>query len=85
MLFVALLKAKSGSTKDKINRNKQWTPPEGIRMLGDYWLMTNDPEGITVFEADDPAPIATSYAEWSDLYDITVVPAVTMEVGMKLV
>ena len=84
MLFVALLKATGSTTKERIARRAQWQYPEGIRPVAEYWLQTADPTVIGIFETDSVAPIMATLTEWGDVFDITVVPAVTAEEGLKL-
>ena len=84
MLFVALLKATASTTKERIARRAQWQFPEGIRPVAEYWLQTSDPTVIAIFETDSVAPIMATLAEWGDVFDITVVPAVTAEEGLQL-
>ena len=84
MLFVALLKATASTTKERIARRAQWQFPEGIRPVAEYWLQTADPTVVAIFEADSVTPIMATLADWGDVFDITVVPAVTAEEGLKL-
>ena len=50
----------------------------------EYWLQTGDPAVIAIYEADSVAPIMAITAERGDVFDITVVPAVTEEEGLEL-
>jgi len=84
MLFVALLKVRSGTIKERIARRVQWQPPEGMRMVAEYWLQSPDPNVITIAQADSIAPIMAAVADWDDFFDITVVPAITAEEGLEL-
>ena len=84
MLFVALLKATASTTNERIARRAQWQYPEGIRPVAEYWLQTADPTVIAIFETDSVAPIMATLAEWGDVFDISVVPAVTAEEGLQL-
>ncbi len=84
MLFVALFKAKASTPKERIARRVEWQIPEGIEPVAEYWLQTADPTVIAIFEADSVAPIMATLAEWGDVFDITVVPAVTSEEGLEL-
>jgi hypothetical protein len=62
----------------------EWQPPEGIRPVAEYWLQTNNPKVIFIAEADSIAPIMAMSAAWDDVFDVTVVPAITAEEGLKL-
>jgi hypothetical protein len=84
MLFVALLKATAGTPKERIARRVQWQYPEGTKMLAEYWLQAADPTVISIFEADSVAPIMGTLAEWGDVFDICVYPAITAEEGLEL-
>jgi hypothetical protein len=84
MLFVALLKATASTPKERIARRAQWQYPEGVRVVAEYWLQTADPTVISIFEADSVAPIMATLADWGDVFDITVVPAITAEEGLQL-
>ncbi len=84
MLFVTLLKPKAGTSKERITRRAQWQYPQGMRMVAEYWLQTTDPAVISVCEAESVAPIMVALAEWDDVFDFTVVPAITAEEGLQL-
>jgi len=83
MLFVALLKVSGGTEEERISRRMAWQYPEGTRPVAEYWLQ-GEPNVISVFEADSNAAIMALTMAWSDLFDITVVPAVTSEQGLEL-
>ena len=84
MLFVALLNAKAGSPKDRIARRAQWQYPEGMKPIAEYWLQTATPSVVGIFEADDIAPILATTAEWGDVFDIDVFPAISSSDGLEL-
>ena len=84
MLFVALGKVRSGTTRERVARRMEWKYPEGMRLIAEYWLQTSDPNVIVIAEADSIGPIMAATAQWDDVFDITVVPAVTAEQGMEL-
>ena len=84
MLFVALLKSKASTPKERIARRAQWQYPEGIRLVAEYWLQTGDPAIVSIVETGSVAPIMATLAEWGDVFDITVVPAITAEEGLQL-
>ena len=84
MLFVTLCKEKSGTTKERVARRAQWQYPPGMKVLGEYWLQTPDPVVIVISEGDDIAPIMAATADWDDVFEMTVVPAVTAEQGLEL-
>jgi hypothetical protein len=84
MLFVALCKVRSATERERAGRRLQWQYPEGLRVLGEYWLQTPDPNVIIIAEADDIAPLMASIGAWDDVFDISIVPAIAAEDGMEL-
>lgn len=84
MLFAVLLKVRAGTVKERMARRVQWEYPKGVRLVAEYWLQTTDPAGISIIEADNIAPIMAAVAAWDDVFDITIVPAVTAEEGLQL-
>lgn len=84
MLFVSLLKVRSGTMKERMARRVGWQYPDGMRPVAEYWLQTPDPAVILIAEADSVAPIMAVVAQWDDFFDITVIPAVTAEEGLQL-
>jgi len=85
MLFVGLLKAKSGTLAERTAHRAQWQYPAGARPIGEYWLQSGEIAVVSVFEADSFDPIMAISGEWSDEFDITIVPAITGEDGLKWV
>ncbi len=86
MLFIALLKQKEKScTKEGVGRRVQWQYPEGVKMIAEYWLQTTThPNVISIFEANSVAPMLGVLAEWDDLFEFNIVPAVTAKEGLEL-
>ncbi len=84
MLFVDTLKGVQGTSKERVERRLKWQYPDGVRPIAEYWLQGNDPTVIGIFEADSVAPIFQIRAEWGDVFDVTVVPAITAEEGLQL-
>lgn len=85
MLFVIIGKAKSESTmKERVARRVDWKYPAGVRVTAEYWLMAHEPALITIAEADSAASIMMGIADWDDVLDLTVVPAMTAEQGLEL-
>ncbi len=87
MLFVTIGKFKTSSTtKQRVARRVGWKYPTGMRVLAEYWLQTNDaalPGLILISESDDVASIMRAFADWDDVMDLTVVPAMTAEQGLE--
>ena len=85
MLFLGMMKARAGGSQDLVARRMQWNYPEGIRVVAEYVLMTNDPYIVAVIEADDLMPVMMGMSEWDDLFDITYYPAINAEDVMEKV
>ena len=58
--------------------------PEGLNVLGEYWLESEDPRVISIAEAQSMEPFGAIRMEWGDLFEIEVYPAVTAEQGMGM-
>lgn len=84
MLFVTLMKRKLPMAETTARR-LEWKYPEGLRVVGEYWLQTPDPAVVVITEADSVAPMMAALTPWSDAFDSTVLPAVTAEEGLQLV
>jgi hypothetical protein len=84
MLFVALGKVRAGTVQERTARRLEWRYPEGAKVVAEYWLQTQDPNVITVFEADTIAPIMAATTPWDDVFDFTIVPAVSAEEGLEI-
>ena len=84
MLFISLLKMKAGTPKEIIARRAQWQYPEGLNMIAEYWPQSSDATVVSVFEADSNAPIMAMAAEWGDVFEINIHPAVTAEQGLQM-
>ncbi len=88
MLFIGTFKVKEGETVTMdtyLARRMQGaglgTAPtegrfEGIAILGEYWVQSNDPRILLIFEADDNGPILELVSEWEEHFDIEISPAV---------
>ena len=85
MLFVALMRLREGKLQPGMAQRMQWEIPEGVNMVGEYWLTTNDPKVISIFEADSPDPIMQVQTVWDDIFDMEIFSAVTAEEGMAWV
>lgn len=83
MLFISFMKAKPNSgVMERTKRRLDWTYPEGIHVIGEYWLATRDPEVVLVSEAEDALTVIDAINKWDDMFDVTVIPAITADVGM---
>ena len=85
MLFVSIGKAKAASTtKQRVGRRVNWKYPADMRVIGEYWLQSNDPTLITIVETESVASIMSAVAAWDDVFDFTVLPAMAAEEGLRL-
>jgi len=85
MLFVTLLSPKpTYIPAQSSQRRMEWKYPQGIKPVAEYWLQTNTPHVIAIYEADDITPMMEINEAWGDIYDITVVPAISAEEGLNL-
>ena len=84
MLFVALGKVRAGTVQERTARRLEWKYPEGAHVVAEYWLQIQDPNVITVFEADSIAPIMAATSPWDDVFDFTIIPAVSADDGMEI-
>ena len=85
MLFVVIGKPKAASSgKERIARRVSWEYPAGMRMIAEYWPMSTEIAVITVAEADSVSSIMTAIVDWDDVFDLTVLPAMTAEQGLEL-
>lgn len=85
MLFVALCKQIPGTNQKSSARRVQWQWPEdGPKIVAEYWLQTVDPTVILVFETDHVGQMMMASAVWSDVFEISIYPAITAEEGMSM-
>ncbi|GEO17897.1 DUF3303 domain-containing protein [Microvirga aerophila] len=85
MLFVVIAKAKAGSSgRERVARRVSWEYPAGMRMVAEYWPMSTAAAVIAIAEADSVASIMKAVVDWDDVFDLTVMPAMTAEQGLEL-
>ena len=85
MLFVTLLTLKpTTKPEEALQRRAEWKQPESIKPIAEYWLLTYTPNVISIDEADDFATLMAATMPWADLFDFAVVPAISVEEGLKL-
>jgi Domain of unknown function (DUF3303) len=65
-------------------RRVGWQYPAGIRPIAEYWPESKDIQVVSIFSADDYAPIMEVVLEWSDVFDISVHPAVSADEGLRI-
>lgn len=85
MLFVILCDMKEGTTRDvATTRRLEFQFPEGIKIVGEYWLEATKPQVVLIAEADSVAPMMAATRAWDDLYEFKVYPAVTAKEGLEI-
>jgi hypothetical protein len=88
MDYVAFLTPRSSaSAADRdtaLARRLGWQYPGGIRPIAEYWPESKDIQVVSIFSADEFGPIMELVAEWNDVFDISVHPAVSAEDGMRI-
>jgi hypothetical protein len=65
-------------------RRAAWTYPQGIRLIAEYWPMSSSVQVVTIFAADDFAPVMEVMLQWTDVFDIDVSPAISADEGLKV-
>ena len=88
MLFVSILTGKPDLppevAQQGMARRLEWKPPEGVKILGEYWLQEAPARVVVISEAASAAPLFLINLQWADLFDIEIMPAITAEEGLKL-
>ena len=75
----------SGADRDAaLMRRAAWEYPAGIQVIAEYWPMAADIQVVSIFSTDDVAAIWELEAEWNDVFDIDVSPAVSAEDGLRI-
>ncbi len=77
MLYVALMKVGKGREQEVIERCQQRQDPSGTPFMPGHWLQTPDPFMIVV--ADGIAPLMQMSAGREGLFELTIVPAISVE------
>jgi hypothetical protein len=67
-----------------IERRAKWTYPEGMNVVGEYWLEGSVASAIAFVEADTYAQILQLTSAWDDIVDVQVAPAISAADGMAL-
>jgi hypothetical protein len=88
MEFVALLRFRpsvpAAERDAALTRRAGWKYPDGIRVISEYWPAWGEYQVVTAFAAESFAPIMEVEFEWNDVFDVTVVPAVSAEEGLRI-
>ncbi len=65
-------------------RRAGWSYPAGITVQAEVWPASTDPAVVTIFSADDFAPIMEVRLAWGDVVDIDVYPAIGLDDGLRV-
>ena len=85
MLFAVLLNTRPGTSfQEGGARRLQWQYPEGLNVIGEYWLEAEAPRVIAIVEAESMAPFGQIRMDWGEMFEIGVCPVVTAEEGMQM-
>ena len=84
MLFVTLCKVKAATTRERTARRLEYKYPEGLKVIAEYWLQSEDPSVIVITESDSAAVGFAALSAWDDVFSMTVIPAITAEEGLQM-
>ena len=84
MLFVGLAKPRAGTSRERTEKRIDYSYPDGMHVLEEYWLQGEDPEVILVFEADTIEPMMRVISEWDDYFEMRCFPAVDAKTGIEM-
>jgi hypothetical protein len=88
MDYVALLTFRpsvpAAERDEALMRRAAWQYPDGIRVIAEYWPMTDAPQVVTIFSTDDPGALMQLELEWNDVFDIKISPALAADDGLKI-
>jgi hypothetical protein len=75
----------SGAERDAaLMRRTAWKYPSGVNVIAEYWPMAADLQVVAIFSSDDVGAIWELEAEWSDVFDIDISPAVSADDGLRI-
>jgi hypothetical protein len=84
MLFVALANAHPGTLEERMKKRLEYQYPEGCKLVAEYWLQTDHPTVIVVFEAERIEPVIQATGDWDPFFDIEIFPAIDYKAGIEL-
>ena len=75
----------SGADRDAaLMRRVGWEYPAGVNVVAEYWPMAADLQVVVIASTDDIAALWELTAEWEDVFDIDVSPAVSANDGLRI-
>jgi hypothetical protein len=88
MDYVMLLRWKQGLARDQrdgaLIQRAGWQYPEGVKVIAEYWPAAEDPAVVSIFRADDFGALMEIDLTWGHIFDITILPAISAEDGLKV-
>jgi hypothetical protein len=91
MTILGLFYWKTGITHEKIleclGKRFSYEEPEGANLLFEYWpsgVGDRTPAVVAGYEMTDFAPMMEIELVWGEYFDITMLPAVSAEDGIKM-
>jgi hypothetical protein len=86
--YVARLTFRSAaSAQDRdaaLMRRASWKYPAGVQVIAEYWPLAADLQVVSIFSAEDVGALWEIEAEWSDVFDVDIAPAVSAEEGLRI-
>ena len=88
MDYVMLLRWKQGLTRDQrdaaLMHRAGWNYPNSVKTVAEYWPAAEDPAVVSIFQTEDYAGLMEISLTWGDTFDITILPAISAEDGLKV-
>jgi hypothetical protein len=83
MLFVVIMH-QHVPNNELIERRMEWDYPEGVRVVGEYWLEGSVASAVAIVEAETYVQLFQITSAWDDIVDFEIAPAISAEEGMAL-
>ena len=88
MQYVVLLDWRDDATSEErdgaLVRRAAWSYPDGLNVIAESWTAGASPVVVVIAEADEFAPLMELNMTWSDVFEVTTLPAVSAEEGLKI-
>jgi hypothetical protein len=86
--YVARLTFRAASSAEDrdaaLMRRVSWEYPSGVKVIAEYWPLADDLQVVSIFSADDIAAVWELAAEWDDVFDVDISPAVSADEGLRI-
>jgi hypothetical protein len=67
-----------------LKRRAGWQYPADMRLIAEYWPTSSEIQVVSIFSATEFPPVMQLVLEWSDVFDISGHPAVSVEDGLRI-